>query len=120
MEETGKLIKLPCDIGSKVYTIYRFLDEGAWEIEEHKIRLEDLEHIGKTVFLTREAAAAERRMKLKRLCKNCIHCKGKQVGDISSVYWCDISKKGSNGQKLGVQPWRDSPHPKCPVKKKER
>ena len=56
--ETGKMIILPCDIGSKVYMIYRFLDEGAWEIEEHKIRLEDLEHIGKTVFLTREEAEA--------------------------------------------------------------
>ena len=38
--------------------IYRFLDEGAWEIEEHKIRLEDLGHIGETVFLTREEAEA--------------------------------------------------------------
>lgn len=56
--ETGKMIMLPCDIGSTVYMIYRFLDEGAWEIEEHKIRLEDLEHIGETVFLTREEAEA--------------------------------------------------------------
>ena len=56
--ETGKMVMLPCDIGSKVYMIYRFLDEGAWEIEEHKIRLEDLGHIGETVFLTREEAEA--------------------------------------------------------------
>lgn len=56
LEEDGKLIKLPCEIGHRVYEIYRFLDEGAWEIEEHKIRLEDLDKIGKTVFLTREEA----------------------------------------------------------------
>lgn len=36
--------------------IYQFLGKGAWEIEEHKIRLEDLENIGKTVFLTRQEA----------------------------------------------------------------
>ena len=58
LKESGKLIMLPCDIGSKVYEIYQFLGEGAWEIEEHKIRLEDLEKIGKTVFLTREEAEA--------------------------------------------------------------
>lgn len=58
LEETETLIKLPCPIGHRVYEIYRFLDEGAWEIEEHKIRLEDLEKIGKTVFLTREEAEA--------------------------------------------------------------
>lgn len=58
LEEDGKLIKLPCAIGHRVYEIYRFLDEGAWEIEEHKIRLEDLEKIGISVFLTREEAEA--------------------------------------------------------------
>lgn len=57
-EEKERLIILPCDIGSKVYEIYQFLGEGAWEIEEHKIRLEDLENIGETVFLTREDAEA--------------------------------------------------------------
>lgn len=58
LEETETLIKLPCAIGHRVYEIYRFLDEGAWEIEEHRIRLEDLDKIGKTVFLTREEAEA--------------------------------------------------------------
>ena len=56
LEEQGKLLKLPCEIGHKVYMIYQFCGEGAWEIEEHKIRLEDLENIGKTVFLTRPEA----------------------------------------------------------------
>ena len=56
--EQGKLPKLPCEIGHKVYIIYQFCGEGAWEIEEHKIRLEDLDKIGKTVFLSREEAEA--------------------------------------------------------------
>lgn len=55
-EEQGKLLKLPCEIGHKVYGIYRFCGYGAWEIEERKIRLEDLENIDKTVFITRQAA----------------------------------------------------------------
>ena len=59
LADAGKLAILPCGIGSMVYMIYRFLDEGAWDIEEHKIRLEDLEHIGETVFLTREEAEAD-------------------------------------------------------------
>lgn len=58
LEEQGKLLKLPCEIGHMVYMIYQFCGEGAWEIEEHKIRLEDLNNIGKTVFLTREEAEA--------------------------------------------------------------
>lgn len=56
LEEDNKLKQLPCEVGSRVYMIYRFLDEGAWEIEEHKIKLEDLENIGETVFLTRKEA----------------------------------------------------------------
>ena len=56
LEEQGKLLKLPCEIGHRVYMIYQFCGEGAWEIQEHKIRLEDLENIGKTVFLTRQEA----------------------------------------------------------------
>lgn len=58
LADAGKLAILPCDIGSIVYEIYRFLDEGAWEIDKHKIRLEDLDKIGKTVFLTPEEAEA--------------------------------------------------------------
>ena len=58
LEEQNRLLKLPCEIGQRVYMIYQFCGKGAWEIEEHKIRLEDLENIGKTVFLTREEAEA--------------------------------------------------------------
>lgn len=56
LKEQGKLLKMPCEIGHRVHMIYQFCGEGAWEIEEHKIRLEDLENIGKTVFLTRQEA----------------------------------------------------------------
>ncbi len=58
LEEQNRLLKLPCEIGQRVYMIYQFCGKGAWEIEEHKIRLEDLRNIGKTVFLTREEAEA--------------------------------------------------------------
>lgn len=58
LEEQGKLLKLPCEIGHRVYVIYQFCGEGAWEIDEHKIRLEDLDKIGETVFLTRDQAEA--------------------------------------------------------------
>lgn len=57
-EEHGRLLKLPCDIGQRVYEIYRFLDYGAWEIDVHEVRLEDLDKIGRTVFLTRKEAEA--------------------------------------------------------------
>lgn len=52
------VIELPVPIGSTVYEVYRFANVGAWEIEHHKICLEDLDKIGKTVFLTLEAAEA--------------------------------------------------------------
>lgn len=55
-EEEGRLVVLPCKVGTRVYEIYQFCGYGAWEIEEHKIKLEDLNKIGKTVFLTREKA----------------------------------------------------------------
>ena len=57
-EEQGLLIRLPCKIGDTVYEVYQFCGDGAWEIDEHKIKLEDLNKIGKTVFLTREGAEA--------------------------------------------------------------
>ena len=52
------IIELPVSIGSTVYEVYKFANVGAWEIEHHKICLEDLDKIGKTVFLTLEAAEA--------------------------------------------------------------
>lgn len=57
-EDQGKLLKLPTPVGSLVYEPYQFGGEGAWEIDVHRISLEDLDKIGKTVFLTREEAEA--------------------------------------------------------------
>ena len=42
--------------GDRVYEIYRFLDEGAWEIGIHKFRFEDIPKMGKTVFPSIEQA----------------------------------------------------------------
>lgn len=54
------------------------------------------------------------------LCKDCNHLKSKQVGYVSSRSWCGISKGSAlNGTKLGVYPWLNKPHPKCPLIKKE-
>ena len=55
-EEEGRLVVLPCKVGARVYEIYQLCGAGVWEIEEHKIKLEDLDKIGITVFLTREEA----------------------------------------------------------------
>ena len=55
-DKHGRLVVLPCKVGARVYEIYQFCGDGAWEIEEHKIKLEDLDKIGKTVFLTRDEA----------------------------------------------------------------
>lgn len=55
LEEQGKLLKLPAPAGSLVYEPYQFMGEGAWEIDV-QIRMEDLDKIGKSVFLTREEA----------------------------------------------------------------
>lgn len=55
------------------------------------------------------------------LCKNCKHCKTKSVGQCgSSRSYCLISK-GSiiKGTKLGVQIWKNTEHPKCPLRIKE-
>lgn len=57
-EDQGELLKLPAPVGSLVYEPYQFMGEGTWEIDVHKIRLEDLDKIGKTVFLNREEAEA--------------------------------------------------------------
>lgn len=54
-EEEGRMIILPVPIGTTVYEVYDF-DGLDYDIDEHKICLEDLKNIGDTVFLTREEA----------------------------------------------------------------
>ena len=48
---------LPCEIGSPVYSHARKLD-GADYVRETEFWWSDIPQIGKTVFLTREAAEA--------------------------------------------------------------
>lgn len=49
------------------------------------------------------------------LCKDCKHLKEKGVGHVSALFWCNASP-GKVGKKLGVQPWVEKVHPKCPLK----
>lgn len=53
-----RIVVLPEGVkpGSRVYEIFRFMDEGGWEIDVHNFRLEDIPKWGKTVFGTREEA----------------------------------------------------------------
>lgn len=51
------------------------------------------------------------------LCKDCKHVISKKVGYVSWVHWCNISP-GKKDQKLGLHPWVEKPHPKCPLKNK--
>lgn len=57
-EEDGLLKILPCPIGTIVHEPYRFLNKGAWEIDHHYLKLEDLDKIGKTVFVDENDAKA--------------------------------------------------------------
>ena len=50
------------------------------------------------------------------LCKDCKKCKGTRVGYVSHRYWCSLTGDGFNGKAMGVYPWLDKPHPKCPLK----
>ena len=50
------------------------------------------------------------------LCRNCKKCKGTRVGYVSHRYWCSLTGDGWNGKAMGVYPWLDKPHPKCPLK----
>jgi hypothetical protein len=51
------------------------------------------------------------------LCKDCKYLKSKQVGHVSSRSWCNISKGNAlKGTKMGIHPWSDKEHPKCPLK----
>ena len=54
-KEEGRMIILPVPVGTTVYEVYDF-DDLDYDIDEHKICLEDLKKIGDTVFLTREEA----------------------------------------------------------------
>ena len=56
-EKEGRLVVPPCEIGSPVYSHARKLD-GADYVRETEFWWSDIPQMGKTVFLTREAAEA--------------------------------------------------------------
>ena len=61
LEEQGRLLRLPCDIGTRVYKPFiTFCREKPWifspNIDVHYITLEDLPEMGKKVFLTSQEA----------------------------------------------------------------
>jgi len=67
-EKDGRLVILPCKVGTAVYRLDFNQRDGAW-LEPHFFQMQDIERIGKDIFLTRDEADAE----LKRLeyeCKN--------------------------------------------------
>lgn len=57
-EKEGRLLVLPCKVGTAVYRLDFNQHDGAW-LEPHFFRLQDLEAIGTSIFLTREEAEAE-------------------------------------------------------------
>ena len=58
--EAGTLVELPCKVGDIVYIVGRKYRAGSYEsfINTGKFTYSDMENIGYTVFLTREAAEA--------------------------------------------------------------
>ena len=55
--KAGRLVVLPCKVGDTVYILSRTFD-GADVVGETELWWTDIPQIGKTVFLTREAAEA--------------------------------------------------------------
>ena len=63
LEEQGRLIKLPCKVGTDIYYILGIPNETPCTIDKCTFELSDINKIGKTLFLTREEAE----VKLKEL-----------------------------------------------------
>lgn len=58
LEEQGRLIKLPCKVGTNVYYILGIPNETPCIIESCVFELSDIHKIGKTLFLTKSEAEA--------------------------------------------------------------
>ncbi len=59
LEEQGRLIKLPCKIGTDIYYIFGIPNEMPCTIESCVFELSDINKIGKTLFLTKSEAEAK-------------------------------------------------------------
>ena len=71
----------------------------------HQKTLRDYDAVTKTITVIFENTG---------LCRDCCHCKHKNTNTITQIYVC--SKGG-----FGVYPRDyDTPHPKCPLKRKQK
>lgn len=52
-----------------------------------------------------------------KLCRDCHHCKTRSVGLVGSRSYCTASRGWGDENRLGVQPWKNTPHPNCPIRK---
>ena len=59
LEEQGRLIKLPCKVGTDVYYILGIPNETPCTIDKCVFDLSDIHKIGKTLFLTKSEAEAK-------------------------------------------------------------
>lgn len=59
LEADGRLIKLPCKVGTDVYYILGIPNETPCTIDKCVFELSDIHKIGKTLFLTREEAGTK-------------------------------------------------------------
>lgn len=55
-EEQGLLVRLPCKVGTEVYYILGIPNKTPCTIDKCVFGLSDIDKIGKSLFLTREAA----------------------------------------------------------------
>lgn len=59
LEEQGRLIKLPCKVGTDIYYIFGIPNEMPCTIESCVFELSDINKIGETLFLTKSEAEAK-------------------------------------------------------------
>ena len=59
LDEQGRLIKLPCKVGTDIYYILGIPNETPCTIDSCVFELSDIQKIGKSLFLTREEAEAK-------------------------------------------------------------
>lgn len=59
LEEQGKLVKLPCKVGTDVYYILGIPNDMPCTIDSCVFELSDIHKIGETLFLTKSEAEAK-------------------------------------------------------------
>lgn len=59
LEKQGRLVKLPCKVGTDIYYILGIPNETPCTIDSCVFELSDIQEIGKSLFITREEAEAK-------------------------------------------------------------